>query len=483
MEDTLENTPNNKKPKAIKKKREPIFHVVKKSQTPLWQSFVVKFIALIIAFIVSALFLGLTNGVSFGRFFLALFSTFENNAKIFLFLKDYVILLGLSIALIPAFKMKFWNTGADGQALIGGLVSYLIAYSLQGKMPNILIVVLCILAAVLAGALFGVIPAIFKAFFNTNETLFTLMQNYVAIQLVLIACHTIGAGNNGNLFYLTGGVIEQLKFGTARLALFAILSIVLIFVVVAIYLSKTKHGFEIGIIGESVNTAKYVGINVKLVLIRTMAISGGICGFVGFLVINATGSNILTAQSIGGLGFTAIIVAWLANSNPFYTLLSTFLVVFITNGTKNLSLPNASAPSVVIAIFFFFIIGLSFFASYKLVARRNEKGEIDNPIAKFMHIITYYPSRFMDKLFTKIGNFFNYTFKNIVKKDHKDPIEELPKDSYASLDINEKSSDAEIGTNDEVHAFSNINLDENSDSNENAAKDKDEGFSNEKEGE
>jgi len=463
----MENTLKTPKAKTKKQKKEPLFHVIKRGHTPTWMSILVRVAAILLAFIVSAIFLAITNNVSVGKFLSAMFTgNFGNSAKFFFTLTDFAILLGLAIALIPAFKMKFWNTGADGQALIGALVSYVIAYNLQGKVPNPLIVALCILGAIVAGVIFGVIPAIFKAFFNTNETLFTLMMNYVAIQFVWIACHTIGAANNGNLFALTGGILEPLTVGVGKLNLVAILSILVLFLIVSLYLIKTKHGFEISIIGESVNTAKYVGINVKLSLIRTMAISGGICGFVGFLILNTTGSHTLTATTLGGLGFTAIIVVWLANFNPFYTLLTTFLVVFLKRGTNALNLTSASAPSAVIAVFFFFIIGISFFATYKIVARRNEEGKIDNKFAWLMHVITYYPATWIEKLNKKIGDFFNVTFKNRVKKDTKDVIEELPKSQEASLDINETSSVSEIGTNDEVNSFSNINLDDIKDDNE-----------------
>ena len=94
-------------------------------------------------------------------------------------------------------------------------------------------------------------------------------------------------------------------------------------IIIFVYIKYTKQGYEISVVGESQDTARYAGMNVKKIVLRTMFLSGGICGMAGML--QATGSDItLTTSVAGGVGFTAIIIAWLAQLNPFSILLVSY---------------------------------------------------------------------------------------------------------------------------------------------------------------
>ena len=142
-------------------------------------------------------------------------------------------------------------------------------------------------------------------------------------------------------------------------------------VVMAYYLKKTKHGYEIAVVGESENTARYAGINVKKVIIRTMAISGALCGLTGFLLVSGS-SHTISTNTAGGRGFTAIIVSWLAKFNPYIMLLISFFLVFLDNGAVQIASQyglNESASEVMTGIVLFFLIGCEFFLNYRVVFR------------------------------------------------------------------------------------------------------------------
>ena len=289
--------------------------------------------------------------------------------------KIAVPLLGCALAIAPCFKMRFWNIGAEGQVLAGGLAAAACMICLGGKLPNGLLIVLIVIAGIAAGAVWAVIPAIFKAKWNTNETLFTLMMNYVATSIV--ACMTnIMRGQASSL----GTLNKATKAGWfpvimgQRYTINIIVVIVLTFVMYA-YLRFSKQGYEISVVGESENTARYAGINVRRVTVRTMLISGAICGLCGFLIVAGKDQTISTA-SANGRGFTAIIVAWLAKFNTFYMALISFLLVFLERGASEIASAyslNEYAADIITGIILFFILGSEFFINYRVIPRGAHK--------------------------------------------------------------------------------------------------------------
>ena len=367
--------------KNINKQKDPLIHIVKRDQITMGKTIGIKVMALLSAFIISSILLAANEGCNPFAFIGALFSgSFGSGLSIMTMLKDLAILLGLGLALLPAFKMKYWNIGADGQALMGALMAYVCLYFWHGKIPDPLLCIICLIVAVITGIIWAVIPAIFKAKWNTNETLFTLMMNYVAIQLVAIFINACATGSSNTLPVIRDGSLPMIyEYLTAALT-----------VVVAMYIRHTKHGFELSLVGESVNTAKYVGINVKKVVIRTLVVSGAICGLIGFILTNGL-NHVVNTGSTGNKGFTAIIVVWLANFNPYYMILTAFMVVFLQRGTAELlteiGSTNDSITLIVTSIFIFFIIGCTFFSRYKLMFRRNEEDKIDNKFFAFLEKI------------------------------------------------------------------------------------------------
>lgn len=430
--------------------KEPLFHIVRRDTITTGKSIAIKVIALILAFIVSSIILGISEGCDPFTFLGSLFlGSFGSQYSIWVLLKDMAILLGLGLALLPAFKMKFWNTGADGQALIAALATYMCLYFMHGKVNDILLVIICLFAAILAGIIWAVIPAIFKAFWNTNETLFTLMMNYVAVQCVAMFINQFATGGSNTLPNIYEG-----SLGMIYEYLTPILIVALLTAAIAIYIKKTKHGFELSLVGESINSAKYVGINVKKVIIRTLVLSGAVCGLIGFILTNGL-NHVVNTDSLGGKGFTAIIVVWLADFNPYFMILSTFMIVFLQRGTSELMekihMSNDSITSIVTSIFIFFIIGCTFFSRYKVYFRRNEEGKIDNKFLAFCEIILIPISKFFTKIYVAVSSFFKNLFN---KKNSNNNIEK--EDSI----IISKDTDVLSETSNEENIIEDSNLNE-----------------------
>ena len=355
-----------------KETREPLFHIVKRDAMPVWQSLLIRVAAVVLALLLCSILSVVMIGADPLKFISTLFTgAFGTSRRLWKFAKDAAVLLCVSLAVTPAFRMRFWNIGAEGQTLIGALAAVGVAFYLGNSLPNPVLLILMLLAAILAGAIFGGIPSIFKAKWGTNETLFTLMMNYVASGIVaffLVIWTPSGSS-----------VLGALPYGHLPVVFHDYLLLILITLVltalVYIYLHYTKQGYEISVVGESENTARYIGINVKTVVIRTMVISGAICGLAGFLIVSALDHSI-TPTTVGGIGFTAIMVSWLAKFNPIVMIGTAAFITFLQQGSTQISTTfnvDSSFPSMVVGIFLFFIIGCEFFISYRLKFLKSHK--------------------------------------------------------------------------------------------------------------
>ncbi len=352
--------------------------MVKRDSIPMWKGILIRAAAVLAALIIDAIFIYLVTGLDPLGVYKAMFEGTFGGARLMRFkwaIEETAKLLIVAIALAPAFKMRFWNIGGEGQVLVGALWTAFCMISFSSLPAYILFPVMAI-GAMAAGAVWGLIPAVFKAKFSTNETLFTLMMNYIAINLVSYATK-IWQGKKSSL-----GVINMdtkagwfpMVFGDRsgiNLIIIAALTVMMY-----IYLKYSKHGYEISVVGESENTARYAGINVSKVILRTMAISGAVCGVAGFLIVSG-GSQTVSTTSAGGRGFDAIIVAWLSKFNAFYMVLTSFLLVFLEKGARQIastySIMNDYASDIVSGVILFFIIGCEFFLNYKLIFRQKSK--------------------------------------------------------------------------------------------------------------
>ena len=358
------------------KKRDPLFHISKRGALPWYTAWGIRGAAIVLALLACALVTTLLTGEDPIRVYATMISgAFGTPRKVWILLQSLAILLCVSLAITPAFRMRFWNIGGEGQVLIGGLATAACMICLADKMPNWLLILTMTVASICAGAVWALIPAIFKAKWNTNETLFTLMMNYVATQLVayfvIVWEVPKGAGKIGIINQATeAGWLPQIG---GYKYLLNILVVAVLTVAMYIYLNYSKHGYEISVVGESERTARYVGIKVERVIIRTMLLSGAVCGIAGLLLVGGTDHTITTTIS-DGRGFTAVMVSWLAKFNPIVMIFTAFLLVFLDRGASEISTIfglNHSFADILTGIILFFIIGSEFFISYKLSFRKS----------------------------------------------------------------------------------------------------------------
>ena len=354
-----------------KKPHNPLFHVSKRAALPWYAAWGIRAGALLLALVLCAIVTTLVTGEDPLRVYVTIFrGSFGSPRKIWTLCQNIAILLCVSLAVTPAFRMRFWNIGGEGQMLAGGLATAACMILLGDKVPNWFLILCMVVSSIAAGAIWGGIPALFKAKWNTNETLFTLMMNYVAIQLVayfiIIWEVPKGAGQIGIINPQTEAgwlpVIGNYKY------LLNIIIVAVICVLMYIYLNYSKHGYEISVVGESENTARYVGIKVEKVIVRTMLLSGAVCGVAGMLLVGGT-DHTLTTTITGGRGFTAVMVSWLAKFNPFMMIFTSFLLVFMEKGASQIATDfglSTSFADILTGIILFCIIGSEFFINYKL---------------------------------------------------------------------------------------------------------------------
>ena len=356
--------------------KEPFLRMSKRESISIGKSIFIYAMALILALVACSGVIFLLVRMNPIDVYKAIFDgALGSKRRIWITVRDMLVLLCIAVGLAPAFKMRFLNIGAEGQILIGGLVSAALMININTSIPNVLLLILMFAGSALGGMIWGLIPTIFKAKWKTNETLFTLMLNYVAMQIVTF-CIVFWENPKGSN---TVGIINQQTragwlpktFGSEYF--WNIVIVAAFTVLMFIYLKYSKRGYEVAVVGESERTARYAGISVKKVLLRTMAVSGAICGVAGFILVSGSGHTISTSTA-GGRGFTAIIVAWLSRFNTFVMVLVAFGIVFMEKGAIQIASQyglNENASDVLLGIILFFIIGAEFFTKYKV--ERNHK--------------------------------------------------------------------------------------------------------------
>ena len=321
--------------KVEKQHKEPLFHITKRPAIPMWKSWTIRIIAVVFALIVSAIVTVLLTG--------------ENPLSVY----------GTMIE------------GAVGLATAACMILF------GNSVPSFLLFPMMIVSSILAGAIWAVIPAVFRAKWNTNETLFTLMMNYIAIQLVSYFTYEWSVPKGSGQIGVINNDTEAgwLPAIGEHDYLLNIIIVAVLTICMYLYLKYSKQGYEISVVGESENTARYIGINVKKVIVRTLFLSGAVCGIAGFLLVSGT-DHTITRDTAAGRGFTAIMVSWLAKFNPFYMILTSFLLVFLEKGAIEISTIydlNDSFSEIITGIIIFFIIGSEFFINYTLKFREKQK--------------------------------------------------------------------------------------------------------------
>ncbi len=351
--------------------REPLVHISRRDTLPWYKAWAIRAAAIVLAVIACGVITVLLTGENPIEVYAAMIDgNFGTSRRVWVLLQNVSMLLIVSLAVTPAFKMRFWNIGGEGQIMMGCLASAACMICLDGVVPNWLLIAVMVVSSAAAGGIWGLIPAFFKAKWNTNETLFTLMMNYVATQLVaffiIVWESPKGSGHVGIInadtqigwFPTIGGNKYMLN----------VLIVAVITAAMYVYLKYTKHGYEISVVGESERTARYVGIKVERVIMRTMIISGALCGIAGLLLVAGTDHTITTTLS-ASRGFTAVMVSWLAKFSPIFMVLTSFLIEFLSRGASEIATDfglNEAFGDMLTGVILFFIIGCEFFITYRL---------------------------------------------------------------------------------------------------------------------
>ena len=358
--------------------REPLVRMMKRGELlPAWRSWGIRLFAFVLSLVVSAVFIVLISGLNP----IAVFSEMVNgaigsNKRMWVTVRDAMTLLCIAVGLAPAFKMRFWNIGAEGQILVGGIATAACMIYLK-SLPPLLLILVMIAASLAAGALWGFLPGFFKAKWNTNETLFTLMMNYIAIQLT---CFFVAKWENPYGSNSVGIINSQGKEGWLPNLLsegynkdfgWNVILVLAVTLFMYLYMNKSKHGYAIAVIGDSENTARDAGIRVSRAYVRTIVFSGAICGMAGFIAVSGA-SHTISTSTAGGRGFTAIIVAWLAQFNSVVMVIFSFLLVFLQKGAQAIASSynlNEEVSEIITGIILFFLLGSEFFVNYTLKFR------------------------------------------------------------------------------------------------------------------
>ena len=358
--------------------KEPLFRISKSDHTSTKKAIAIRLIAVLLSLIVCGIVIVAVTKQNPVEVYKGIVEgAIGTRRRILVTIRETMILLLIAVGLTPAFKMRFWNIGAEGQILVGALASAACMIYFADALPNVVLILVMIVTSMIAGMIWGFIPSVFKARYNTNETLFTLMLNYVAMQFVTfcIIFWEKPAGSN------TVGIInsESQKGWFPNLLgnpqLLSVIIVLAITVSMYIYMKYSKQGYEISVVGESDHTAKYIGMNVNKIIIRTVMLSGAICGLAGALIVGGS-SHTISTSTAGGRGFTAIIVAWMSKFNPFVMILVSAFLAFMQQGAVQIASEfglNQNASDIITGIILFFLIGCEFFSNYKVYFARKGK--------------------------------------------------------------------------------------------------------------
>lgn len=362
-----------------KKKKAPLIRISKRANANKWQSVGIYVGAIVFALLIGALLIASVgvNPISFYTKMLTVgtlgnrfaYKNIENLIIVF------VPLLLTSLGLSLSFKMRFWNIGGEGQFIVGAITSAAIAIAMDGALSPVLMIILMALGGGLAAGIYGLFTAVLKVKFGTNETLMTLMLNYIALYLLKYfqTRHGTDFFLNPNserpIFNLIPENSWMINIGIGKFSLNISLIIALLFTVfIYIYLNKTKHGYEICVVGDSKRTAQYAGMNVGKVILRTMFFSAFIIGMAS--AFHVSSSRTLSETITNDVGWTGIVVAWLARLNPIGVLIASLLISVLqfgcTQACATYTAIDSNIADLLQGIILFVVLASDFFIRYKV---------------------------------------------------------------------------------------------------------------------
>lgn len=367
------------------------FNIVKRDSLPLWKRCCLYVSAVLIALLAGAAVL-MAIGVDPLEYYFQMFTMGTVGNKIAYktimnYLKEFVPLVITSLALSIAFKMKFWNIGGEGQFIIGAISASFVALTLGGTLPTALTLILMCLAAMLTSGLYGLIAGFLKVKFGTNETLMTLMMNYVALYVLYFIGET---KESWNIFLQEESLRPVFKSFSDVVSFPAIpigekfelnICVILTFVIGALmylYLKRTKQGYEISVVGDSMGTANYAGMKVNKIVLRTVFLSAALVGLGAAFKVGTAG--VMSTAITDDVGWTGIIVAWLAKlSTPMMFVVSALICVLQYGSTvaaTTFSQVDSSFANMLQGAILFLILAADFYTRFRIV--RKKKEEVSN---------------------------------------------------------------------------------------------------------
>ena len=363
------------------------FHIIKRDNCPLWQKVMFYAVAIVSALLLGAVIL-MAIGVNPVAYYTRMFTmgTVGNKIayKTFMnYLKDFVPLVLTSVALSLAFKMRFWNIGGEGQFIMGAVASSAVAILLGSSLPSVLVLILMCLAGMLAAGLYGLVVAALKVKFGTNETLLTLMLNYVALYFLTYLMETKVSWN----FFLNPDELRPVPQNHPAASMFptiplggkfslniCVILVLIIGVGVYIYLKHTKQGYEINVVGDSAGTAHYAGMKVNRIVLRTVFFSACLIGLAAAFKMGTVGS--LSTAITNDVGWTGIIVAWLSQLNTVAIFLVSALISVLHFGSgvaaATFSQVDSSFANMLQGFILFLVLAADFMIRFRIVRNKKE---------------------------------------------------------------------------------------------------------------
>ncbi len=358
------------------------FHIVKRDSCPLWKKCCFYLAAVVIALLLGAALL-IALGVDPVAYYTRMFTmgTIGNKIayKVWInYLKELVPLALVSVALSLAFKMRFWNIGGEGQFILGAIAAAFVAFKAGVVLPNGVTLILMCLAAMVTAGLYGLLVAALKVKFGTNETLMTLMLNYVALYVLMF----LGESKADWNFFLDADSARPVFASFADLASFpgipmggkftlniCVVLTLLIGVLVFVYLKYTKHGYEIAVVGDSAGTARYAGMKVNRIVLRTVFLSAALIGLAAAFKVGTAG--ILSTAITDDVGWTGIIVAWLSQLNTAVIFVVSALICVLHYGSTvaaaTFSQVDSSFANMLQGVILFLVLAADFYTRFKII--------------------------------------------------------------------------------------------------------------------
>lgn len=364
--------------------KDPLIKISKRQNLALGYKLLLTVGAIFLALAIGGILLACLGYNPFEFYVQLLMGNFKNASYLKLLVRTLVPLLITSLGVSLAFKMRFWNIGGEGQFIVGAIIAMTFSLLIGDSLPSPLGAIIIVLLGALGGGVYALVVALLKVKFNTNETLMTLMLNYVAIYVASYMLKTDFFAIQGQGVPSFKVIAEQLWLTEINIGKFsfdtAVFIAVALVIILFVYFRQSKQGYELNVVGDSPNTAKYAGMKVKWIIVRTMFLSGAIIGMAGALKLcGSSAGHTFSANITGGVGWTAIIVAWLAKLNPIGIFIASLLMSILERGcdfTRTSMSMNSAISDVLQGIILFTVLACDFFTGYKVTFRKKSKATV-----------------------------------------------------------------------------------------------------------